>query len=287
LEHVIANEDLTLTSKYVEKTIFHLSYKNAEIEYDPITKHPVYSKKIKPLKPAPQFHHRIQANIAEKQYKSPPLGVSMSAYEELSLEAMKGTIVVPMNMRPAPDLIQLILGSEEEISQRSVGDNLKLVTEGIIEHFEFTYKNLYSTELSYVYEKRLMNKLVLSELFAAFAAHLNVPVRTNKGLVLRMKSKSKVEDISLRDWVEFYVPEMGWIPCDIQQKLHDKSIKDNYIGPELHDEIIRLEFAFQKHIPLSTVMFVNAKAEVNDGEPFFDGRKDVFFVKDMGFKILK
>jgi transglutaminase-like putative cysteine protease len=101
-----------------------------------------------------------------------------------------------------------------------------LLYNGVLDHVEYHVKdpkpdaektmNASGTGSShYTYEKRCGNCTDFHSLYAALARHVGLPIREVYGSFFKSPLTGMDKDQSYHCWIEFYAPNLGWIPLDV------------------------------------------------------------------------
>ena len=188
------------------------------------------------LKEWPKLSVRFKIKHREKIFSKASLDKPLSCYKDLSKSAFPPEYFVPENIQPPQDLIDLVFGNLIK-KDESIDKAIPLICENIHKHFKFKESPLYSYELSHAYDKKEFNAISYGELIKGFLSTLNIPIRSQKGFVLELASSTKVEFATLRNWEEFFVPEVGWVPIDLQASVFNPKMKKSYFAHVSKDSI--------------------------------------------------
>ncbi len=108
-------------------------------------------------------------------------------------------------------------------------------------------------------------------LFIALARARGIPTRLQFGTLLKVANEGKVMDPGYRCWVQYFVPNFGWVPMDISAADTNPTRRDFYFSGL--DER-RIRFSEGRNLDLTPRqdgprlnLFISAYVEV-DGKPF-------------------
>ena len=188
-----------------------------------------FDKSIEALETKPELEATFRVKIKNKIFDKTLWTKKMSIYKTADLSAFEKEYFTDPNFQPPPDLV-------DEFCRKANSENstvievLQAISKGLKETFTPVGRSLYSGELSYAYEKREMNCNTLDPLFRAFCSAKGIPTRPCVGFVIEFQSGSTVEYAGYRNWTECFVPEIGWVPVDIQGYIFNPRMKKSYIG---------------------------------------------------------
>jgi len=198
-----------------------------------------FDEAIELIKQKPMMEVTFQVKVKNKIFDKALYTKKMSDVKGLDLSQFDETCFTAPNLQPPPDLVDLVCRKVNSDSS-TVVDVIKAIAEGVKKEFKYVNQQLYSKDLPYAYDKRKMNCSTIDALFKAFCSAKGIPVQRRFGLVIEFQSGSTVQHAGYRTWTECFVPEIGWVPVDVQAFILNPRLKKNFFGDLNQRDSIRL-----------------------------------------------
>jgi len=208
----------------------------------------VYDPKLKPISKNPFLATKLNLGVRDKVFNENIFKVDMSVMDELNKNGMPKDAFVASNLLPPPDLVKKMLGSKKDIQKRSIGSNIELIFKGIKKQFKVLRSDkVYSKDLSYAYDKKVIGDTRINTLIKAFTSELGIPMRVQVGYVMTLKSATTIQTAEVRSWQEIFIPNMGWVPMDYFLYHEKANLKERFVGNLSSSDAIRIKLG-AKHI---------------------------------------
>ena len=202
----------------------------------------VYDPKLKPISKNPFLATKINLGVRDKVFKENIFKLKMSTMETLDKSIMPKGVFVPSNLLPPPDLVEKMLGSKKDIQKNSIGDNIESIFKGIKKNFKVVRGDkIYSQDLSYAYDKKVIADSRVNLLIQAFTSELGIPMRVQSGYVITLKSATSIQKVEYRSWQEIYIPSMEWVPMDYFLYHEKSNLKERFVGNLSSLDAIRIQ----------------------------------------------
>jgi len=198
-----------------------------------------FNDSFKPLKKWPGLNASFQVKIKPRVFSDALHSQKWNVYKTLKREDFPEDSFTPSNLLPPPDMVSRLFKGKNrgELTALKVIDS---IGQEIKKQFKLTNERLYSQELSALYESKMINNASLARLFQAYCSAVGIPCRTKRGFVVELKSATAVEYAAFRSWSECFIPEVGWVPVDMDAFLHNPRFKNSYIANNKLSQVIRL-----------------------------------------------
>lgn len=135
--------------------------------------------------------------------------------------------------------LQEYLGSDSDIANRSIYENMELIYNGVIAKMTYQAQNT-KTGLDTITATSKGHCGMYSKFIGNLGVKIGIPTRYASGMTIDMKKQIKKRKPGHHCWGEFYVPDHGWVPFDATFAEY-KDWSPRFIG-QLKDkkEVVRL-----------------------------------------------